>query len=559
MRTMFIILSLMAPAVASAQFGPLVSTPSFMGQSQALSSLALQSLSGLLGTTALPQVAEPAREVTNPLAGSGSALAAPVPATAVNAGTPYRQTLTVQPLPATIGASFEGLGRGTPGFTIQFAPSSTTVAVSSTQVVQTVNAQLAVYNKAGTPLLAGQGFVDGNALWQALPAESRCRQFNSGNPLVRFDRLARRWILTQQAYSPTRENNALCFAVSTTDDALGAYNLYEYSNSYPEINDVPRLGVWHDAFYMTYTVSNGNSAGSSGTHACAFDRAAMLAGTSAAQICFTFLGPSLPADMDGSQLPPVGTPHIVVTATRTQSTVVTLALRKFRPDFTTPALSTLDDGFGGASRSFVGIDLPDTFLPCNGTLVSCVPQPGTAQLLDARFFPQHHRLAYRNFGTHDALLVTQSVDPDGAGPRSAAVRWIEIRNPASATPVVFQNSIFDVDATSRWMSTATFDRLGNIGIAYSASSSAIHPGIRISGRLRGDPRNLLRTEVVAQVGGGSQFTTTPRPMTRWGDYTSMQIDPADDCTFWTSGQYLAADGQFNWSTRILSFRFQNCQ
>src|SRR5207245_9500946 len=47
-------------------------------------------------------------------------------------------------------------------------------------------------------------------------------------------------------------------------------------------------------------------------------------------------------------------------------------------------------------------------------------------------------------------------------------------------------------------------------------------------------------------------------LSRWGDYTSMSVDPSDECTFWYTDQYLAANGSFNWHTRIASFKFPNC-
>ena len=163
-----------------------------------------------------------------------------------------------------------------------------------------------------------------------------------------------------------------------------------------------------------------------------------------------------------------------------------------------------------------------------------------------------YRLVYRNFGSFDALLFTQAVD-NVAGV-SAQMRWWEIRSPNANPPVVYQNSTFAPDNTFRWMSSAAFDKLGNIGIGYSASSSTINPGIRIAGRRRTDPKNLLRTEAVVQNGTGSQTTS----LERWGDYSTMQIDPANDCTFWYTTQYIGTNGTFNWRTRIASFKFPNC-
>ena len=177
---------------------------------------------------------------------------------------------------------------------------------------------------------------------------------------------------------------------------------------------------------------------------------------------------------------------------------------------------------------------------------------GTANLLDTLADRHMYRLVYRNFGSHDALLFTQATD-NVAG-TAADLRWWEIRKPGSNAPVVHQNSTYRPNGDFRWMGSAAFDKVGNIGIGYSASSAAMNPAIRIAGRRVTDPRNLLRTEVTVQVGTGSQTGT----LSRWGDYSTMQTDPADDCTLWYTTQYIGANGSFNWRTRIVAFKFPNC-
>ena len=232
----------------------------------------------------------------------------------------------------------------------------------------------------------------------------------------------------------------------------------------------------------------------------------------------------------------------------------TMQLTKFHVDFGTPANSTFDDGFGGSPFSFVGFPLGSTTLAaCNDSGGTCIPQLGTANALDTLGSRHMYRLVYRNFGTFDALLFTQTVD-DNVAVSTGNLRWWEIRNIEDNPPVVYQNSTYMPDTTARWMGSAAFDKLGNIAIGYSASSASINPGIRIAGRRRTDPKNLLRTEQVVQAGTGSQTGT----LHRWGDYSTMQIDPTDDCTFWYTTQYIGANGTFNWRTRIASFKFTNC-
>jgi hypothetical protein len=56
-------------------------------------------------------------------------------------------------------------------------------------------------------------------------------------------------------------------------------------------------------------------------------------------------------------------------------------------------------------------------------------------------------------------------------------------------------------------------------------------------------------------GAGSQ---TGNSLSRWGDYSSMTVDPTDDCTFFYTQEYIPANGSFNWATRIASFKFPSC-
>jgi len=556
MRKISLLLALGSTAAVAQVSGPMVSQPAFTGVSETLANIAQR------GQTSAFQTREfrPSRnhDINKSLSMlDAQRLRVEAPNVSVAANTPYTQTATYQSLGAPIGVNFEALGLGTPSFGISGAPPDTTLAVSPTQIVQWVNSQLAVYNKSGVPQLAGVGFVNGNTIWAALGGGSLCATTNRGDPIVQYDRINQRWVLSQFAFNASFSQNAQCIAVSQTSNAAGAYTLYEYSFG-NQLPDYGKLGLWTDAYYITYNMFTTGMTFSGG-RACAYDKAAMIAGNAATQICFnsTTKFSMLPADLDGPTLPPAGTPnfHITWNWPFLANAPYTMQLMKFVPNFAIPANSTFTDGFGGAVFSSVDFTLDaGTIAACGDNGNACVPQLGTANLLDTLGSRHMYRLVYRNFGTHDALLVTQSVDPAGAVP--AAVRWFEIRNPNANPPVVFQNSTYNPGTTdSRWMSSAAFDKLGNIGMGYSASSSSMNPAIKVTGRLRNDPKNLMRTEALVQAGGGSQTGT----LTRWGDYSTMQIDPADECTFWYTTQYIGTSGTFNWRTRIASFKFPNCQ
>jgi hypothetical protein len=216
-------------------------------------------------------------------------------------------------------------------------------------------------------------------------------------------------------------------------------------------------------------------------------------------------------------------------------------------DWTNPSATTLSGP--------VSVPVAAYTAACNGG--TCVPQSGVSQKLDSLADRLMFRLAYRNFGTYESAVVTHSVqignyrkgDP-------TAIRWYELRAPGASTPTLYQQGTYNPDATFRWMGSIAQDKQGNMAVGYSVSSTAIHPGIRVALRSFSDPAGTLQAETSVIAGGGSQ---TGQNLSRWGDYSSMSVDPVDDCTFWYTTEYLKANGAFNWSTRIVSFRHPSCQ
>jgi len=434
----------------------------------------------------------------------------------------------------TGGLNFAGVGDGDYGFSPDAAPPDTNGAVGATQYVQWVNESFAVFNKATGALVYGP--VAGSTLWRGFGGG--CQTNNDGDPIVQYDKLANRWVFTQ--FSVSTSPYLQCVAVSTTSDATGSYNRYSFSYG-SQFPDYPKLGVWPDAYYISFNIFSGNSF--SGSKVCAYDRAAMLAGTPATQVCFQLsssFGGLLPSDLDGTTAPPSGRPNFFLNFGANS-----LNLWKFHVDFATPGNSTLAGPTGIPVAAFTPA--------CRGG--ACIPQPNTRQQLDSLADRLMYRLAYRNFGDHESLVVNHSVTVTASKRTSTAgIRWYEIRNP-NGTPAVFQQGTYSPDLTYRWMGSIAMDKLGNIAMGYSASSSSVYPSIAMTGRLVSDTPGTMQAENTIYSGAGSQLTN----LSRWGDYSAITVDPVDDCTFWYTNEYLKSSGTFNWSTRIASFKFPSCQ
>jgi len=428
--------------------------------------------------------------------------------------------------------TFEGLG--TDGYT----PPDTMGEVGPNHYVQMVNVSFAIYDKSGVVVVADTAFTDlftGSGL-------TFCSSQNDGDPVVLWDSMADRWLLSQFAVSTTPEH--MCVAISQTADPAGAYYLYEFEM--PDFPDYFKFGVWPDAYYMGTNTGYPNQ-----YYAYAFDRDAMLAGLPATyQYSNGHPNFLLPADLDGTTQPPAGSPGYFYTMLAQgypdhPAGVDRLALYEFDVDWTTPGNST----FTLAQE----IPIADyNYTTCGFFAGNCIPQPDVAQKLDAVDSWPMWRFAYRNLGPYEAMVGNFTVDTNGAD--HAGIRWFELQK-TGATWDLHQEGTHSPDSDHRWMGSIAMDGSGNIALGYSVSSTTTYPSLRYASRLRNDPLGTLQTESTLYAGGGSQTG----PYDRWGDYSSMSIDPADECTFWYTGEYHdVSDVSFNWNTRIGTFRLPEC-
>ena len=439
---------------------------------------------------------------------------------------PIVQTQDIEPLVAVKGIDFDGItSNGS-------APSDSNMAVGPTRIVEVVNVLYAVYDKTGKTIA---GPTNIRNIFSSLAGD--CSQGTYGDPVALYDRAADRWLLSMIG---TTGGSLIseCIAVSKTNDPTGAYYLYGYSFG-TNLNDYPKFGTWATATNSAYLASYDifvNFQNYGGAALCGLDRTKMLAGNStAAQLCgmtsaneFSYL----PSDMDGPTPPADGTPGVFIN--HDNGTTNQLFLRTLALDFAS-GTATLSDPTKITVSTFRDA--------CHS---SCVPElSGSA--LDALGDLQMYRFAVRHFPDHDRAVLNNTVLNGSVG----AVRWYELYDPAGAV-TLNQQGTFSPDTTWRWMASAAEDKNADIAVGFSASSSSIHPGNRFAGRVPTDPLGSLESEIDIIDGGGSQSG-----LSRWGDYSAMQVDPTDDCTFWYVAQYEQSAGN-TWHTHIGSFAFNEC-
>ena len=486
--------------------------------------------------------------------------------------------LQSQTVPATIPSplqTFEGLSNqdnfDVYGFRVN--PPDPVGDIGPNHYVEMVNLVFAAYDRQGSRLL---GPTPIGALWDGFAVDD-CTDA-SGDPVVLYDQTTDRWILSQfttRGFDDPSRPFFNCVAVSTTGDPTGSYFRYAFITGAAASGgfffpDYPKYGVWSNSYILTSRDFGPTT--EYGISVYALEKNKMVNGDPKARAVQFFLDSAvIPISLIGDGLLPPDIDGV---------------RRPSSNDAPAPIVGTQDDGhpYGAAfdalnvfeltvhwrsdpTASLALVDqLPvasfDSIFPCAPTSRDCLSQPGITdprQYLDILSYRQRptYRLAYRNFGAYESLVTNQSVE---ALPGVAGVRWYEIRRTGSTYTLHQQGTYAPNDGVNRWMGSIAMDKSGNVGLGYSVvNGTDVFPGIRYTGRLNGDPLGQMTLgEGVIVDGSGVQRTTN----SRWGDYTSLNVDPVDNCTFWYVNEYYTAAGEASsvagWQTRIGSFRLPGC-
>lgn len=459
----------------------------------------------------------------------------------------------VTPNAPTTGFNFAGIvGAGS-------YPPDNNGSVGNDQFVEIVNTRYQVWsiNRVNTTVTSLVGPIAINTLWSGFVG-GNCSTRNDGDPIVLYDKVANRWLLSQFTSASTGGFYYQCVAISQTADATGSYYRYAFAVPNGNFGDYPHFGVWTDAYYMMahgFTSAGGGSY--TGGMFAAMDRVKMLAGDSTAtwQVILDPLeGGHMPADLDGFAPPPGGAPGVFVSLHSSG-----MFLYRMKVDFATPANTT---------RTIQGVmpTAPAT-AACGGAGGNCIPQPSSAALIDSLADRLMFRLAYRNFIDHESLVISHSVDPSVTGVVSA-IRWYDFRISGqpdavcSSYPCTYQQgTIADVaNGRSRWMPSISMDGAENILVGYSTTGKTTlteNHSIRYTARAKTDPLGTMTAPETTIFTGTRNILNSQAMPGRWGDYTSTSIDPADDCTFWHVNEYYLTGntGNGNWKTQIASARF----
>lgn len=402
--------------------------------------------------------------------------------------------------------------------------------------IQTINNSFSVYEKTGELVY---GPIDNTTIWANFPGPWDDVGWG-GDPVFKYDQMAGRWLMTAFSLNFETDEYYQLAAVSVSEDPLGEY--YCYAFLFNEVNDYPKVGIWNDAYYITYNMfdSDWNYLYIKAT---ALDKEAMLAGEPEATMiefdiydnCYTLLS----ADMRGFNIPENEPNYLICPYTDlTQNPYpVILWLYEFVPNWSAPLLST----FNLVNEFDVGevsVNIP------NGA-----EQPGNIQPVETMSARMMYPVTYRKFDTYESMVACHTLWNEGI----FYIRWYELRK-TDEDWSIYQVGSYQPDTSHRYEPSISINGKGDIGLGFTISDLEMNPSIRVTGRRADDPPGEMTFEEINVFAGINPVNNVANGRNRWGDYTSMNVDPVDDSTFWYTSMYPINNTSWgNWSTRIVAY------
>ena len=393
-------------------------------------------------------------------------------------------------------------------------PTDPSMAVGLDHVFVVYNTGYRIFDKAGNPLtgqLAVTNIFSGGG----------CCDLTAS-----YDAAADRWVIS---YLFTSGNVQV--AVSDGPDPLtSGWYVYTYSG----VSDYQKLSVWSDGYYMTANVGT--------RRVWALERDEMLAGNTTASFqTFTipgiqtsgFYSPQI-LNVSDDNMPAAGGATLVYLQDDAWGGVSQDHIKVW----------TIDVDWANAGNSSISAATQITTTPFisvfDGGSFSNLTQPNGGVSIDAQQATIMNQAQFRKFATHNSAVFNHVVDADATGGELAAVRWYEFRQAGDNQPwTLFQEGTYTApDGRHAWHASMIMDGQGNIGMGYSSMSGPTTTDVvRVSsyytGRFDGDAPGVMTVAEELIANGNANI-----PGLRYGDYSKIDIDPADDATFWFINEYM---------------------
>jgi len=392
-------------------------------------------------------------------------------------------------------------------------PTDPAGAVGPNHYISVINTAFQIFDKSGNSLTGG--LVSPNPT--IFPLGGCCDLTAS------YDNVADRWILSFLG-------GGVQVAVSDGPDPVNdSWTVYSYS----AVSDYQKLSVWRDGYYMTENTTSANK-----LHV--FQRDAMIdaasEGTEPQILSFSLPGlltsgfhsPQV-LNISNDNWPTTGGATVMYMQDDAWSGVDTdhVKLWNVDIDWETPENSEVSAAVELSTTEFVSV--------FDGGSFSNLPQPNGGATVDALQATIMNQAQYRKFATYNSALFNFVIDVDGSSTKQAGIRWYELRQTADGEPwEIYQEGTYTApDNRHAWNASLIMDVQGNIGMGYTGMSSAnstddsVLLGSYYTGRYSGDPINVMTIDEGTILAGDANIAST-----RYGDYSKIDVDPANDKKFW---------------------------
>src|SRR2546427_3266047 len=420
---------------------------------------------------------------------------------------------TPSPQTTTLGLILEGAPGGSPN-PCGCSPPDVIVGAGPNHVFEMVNLAGIIYTKAGAVAKATFG-VDS---FFGLPASSM------SDPQVSYDASSGRWFASIIDIPGAR----VVFAVSTTNDPTGTFNLYSVSDT-GSLPDQPVTGTNDDKYVIS--VNDFNSAGTVflGVHYWVVNKADVVAGASTIHFATSTPDPNMFSLHPAQHLSSSTTFYLVTDCT---GTCVPSPTSQTNTE-TVVSLTGVPPGTVTVSSS--------SFSIATSVIGPNAAQPGTSTTL-ATNDNRVESVAWESNSLwaswNDACV------PSGDSATRTCLRLVQATT-SGATATKAQD--FDFSASGQYyFYPAVSSSQGQLVVSFGRLSSSIFSSAMATGRASTDPVNTLQAPAVIRAG------TTADTSTRYGDYFGAATDPTPTAssTFWVAGEYRKSTTFQNWNTVI---------
>jgi hypothetical protein len=420
----------------------------------------------------------------------------------------------------TLGLSFDGVSEldsiNVNGGNFNVPP-DTMGAIGATQYMETTNSAYGIYNKATgvrTSLLSGDAF------WAAAGITGF-----GGDSRVQYDSVSQRWIVT--ALSGGADHN-VNIAISTTSDASGPWKGVTLQGYQAGLADYPTLAVDNNAVYIgtnNFAAVNGNY-NYAGTSLFVIPRTSLFAAAPSLTNTVRF---------DNDQFGSNGDRGFAIqglnTTDNTGSTGGVIADSIFTNQLTHYDINNA--GTAAATQT-----APVDHIGPNYNAPNLARQPNGTQIVDTL----DTRVGSSAFLKNGKIYTVFTVD-DGTG--HSAVNW-EVIN--ATTNAVISQGLISGGGYDYYQGSLAVNASGQVVLGYNRSGFQAGSGniaffARTFDSTAGGALVQTGTDILLHQSARGDYSNAEFGLSydRWGDYSSVTLDPNNAQSFWAIGEYQASN------------------